>query len=75
MDSLIAEGGVKSRDLSWVIYILGVIGMQLNFMAIPISIFCAHLDSDGGRAEGHSSQPKLYDRTPDPKENDTPRTR
>ena len=43
--SLIAEGGVKSRDLSWVIYIdvvieirrVGVIGMQLNFMAIPTS--------------------------------------
>ena len=47
LDSLIAEGGVKSRDLSWVIYIgviieirrVGVIGMQLNFMAIPTSLF------------------------------------
>ena len=49
LDSLIAEGGVKSRDLSWVIYIwawllklggcIGVIGMQLNFMAIPTSLF------------------------------------
>ena len=49
---------MKSRDLSWVIYIgmvieiiggLGVIGTQLNFMALPTSIFiyieeifCAH---------------------------------
>ena len=48
LDSLIAEGGVKSRDLSWVIYYIGVIieirrvgviGMQLNFMAIPTSLF------------------------------------
>ena len=47
LDSLIAEGGVKSRDLSWVIYIgvvieirrVGVIGMQLNYMAIPTSTF------------------------------------
>ena len=49
LDSLIAEGGggggggVKSRDLSWV-YIeilggVGVIGMQLNFTAIPTSLF------------------------------------
>ena len=48
LDSLIAEGGVKSRDLSWV-YIamgvdieilggVGVIGMQLNFTAIPTSL-------------------------------------
>ena len=44
-DSLIAEGGAKSRDLSWIlgdIYGrlggLGVIGMQLNFMAIPTSL-------------------------------------
>ena len=37
--SLTAEGGVKSRDLSWEVWLLklgglGVIGMQLNFMAI-----------------------------------------
>ena len=43
-DSLIAEGGVKSRDLSWEAWLLklgglGVIGMQLNFMAIPTSLF------------------------------------
>ena len=49
LDSLIAEGGVKSRDLSWV-YIpmgvdieilggVGVIGMQLNFTAVPTSLF------------------------------------
>ena len=49
LDSLIAEGGVKSRDLSWV-YIamgvdieilggVGVIGMQLNLTAIPTSLF------------------------------------
>ena len=42
--SLIAEGGVKSRDLSWEAWLLklgglGVIGMQLNFMAIPTSLF------------------------------------
>ena len=28
LDSLIAEGGVKSRDLSWVIYIGVVIGIR-----------------------------------------------
>ena len=47
LDLLIAEGGVKSRDLSWVIHIgvvieirrVGVIGMQLNYMAIPTSLF------------------------------------
>ena len=47
LDSLIAEGGVKSRDLRWV-YIwawllklrgVGVIGMQLNFMAIHFTYF------------------------------------
>ena len=44
LDSLIAEGGVKSRDLSWEAWLLklgglGVTGMQLNFMAIPTSLF------------------------------------
>ena len=43
LDSLIAEGGVKSRDLRKLgIYKLGgvgVIGMQLNFMAIPTTLF------------------------------------
>ena len=47
LDSLIAEGREKSRDLSWVIYIgvvieirkVGVIGMQLNYVAIPTSLF------------------------------------
>ena len=39
LHSLIAEGGVKSRDLSWEIRRIGVIGMQLNFMAIPTSLF------------------------------------
>ena len=39
LDSLIAEGGVKSRDLSWEAWLLklgglGMIGMELNFMAI-----------------------------------------
>ena len=47
LDSLIAEGGAKSRDLSWILGDillygrlggLGVIGMQLNFMAIPTSL-------------------------------------
>ena len=32
LDSLIAEGGVKSWEIRR-------IGMQLNFMAIPISLF------------------------------------
>ena len=40
LDSLNAEAVVKSRDLSWVVWLLTlggleVIGMQLNFMAIP----------------------------------------
>ena len=44
LDSLIAKGGVKSRDLSWEVWLLklgglGMIGMQLNFMAIPTSLF------------------------------------
>ena len=49
LDSLIAEGGVKSRDLrklsiyiwAWILKLggVGVIGMQLNFMAIPTSLF------------------------------------
>ena len=44
LDSLIAEGGVKSRDSSWEGWLLklggvGVIEMQLNFMAIPTSLF------------------------------------
>ena len=44
LDSLIAEGGVKSRDLCWEPWLLklgglGVIGIQLNFMAIPTSLF------------------------------------
>ena len=44
-DSLIAEGGVKSRDLRYMgvdIEIsggVGVIGMQLNLTAIPTSLF------------------------------------
>ena len=48
LDSLITERGVKSRDLSRVIYYIGVVieirraRMQLNFMAIPTSL-CAHL--------------------------------
>ena len=28
-----SEGGLKSRDLSWEVWLL--IGIQLNFMAIP----------------------------------------
>ena len=57
LDSLIAEGEVKNRDLSWVIY-KGVVieigrarsdwilGMQLNFMLLQFlfrRIFCTHL--------------------------------
>ena len=55
--SLIAEGEVKSRDLSWEAWLLklgglGVIEMQLNFMAsYPYftfyleEIFCTHKDT------------------------------
>ena len=44
LDSLITEGGVKSRDLSWVIYIGVVIEIRRarsdrNAMAIPTSLF------------------------------------
>ena len=44
LDSLIAEGGVKIRDLIWEAWLLKlgglrVIEMQLNFMAIPTSFF------------------------------------
>ena len=54
LDSLIAEGGVKSRDLSWVIYILKLGGYRSDrnaakFYGYPYfifyleEIFCAHL--------------------------------